>query len=238
MRVLLLMIPMSVFMAKNFGLDIVVGASDKPLGEKISVPSQGISTQKDWLPIAAPIPLPNANPAPSLTPVSPVNPADPVHLSLPAAETSGNSGTPDNADDVLLPAPPATPRGNINLTRAGTQTRTALSGGTVQIRPYLFTYNTAAMVIKLYEADGSEVRFSGKPLLQWRRDDDMDASGVHFRGVRDASSMIITAGDPSPRTGLVYTFTITPGQKIRATMSGRPVSGTAFLRIDGPAGMF
>ncbi len=240
MRVIWILIPFFLGTHGTSGVSVKVGKASDGFVEQISTPATSVSTEVEWIPLKPPltVPTPIANPTPAI--LVPINPALPgAHLGNQPIEILGLPGTPNLPEEVLnaLPAAP-TPVGNINLTRAGTNTRTALIGGTVRIEPYLFTYNTASMIVRLYEADGTEVLFSGKPLLQWRRTDDMDASGVHFRGVRDASSMVITAGDPSPRTGLSYSFTITASQKIRASMSGNPVAGRAYLRVNGPAGMF
>ncbi|MBW7875006.1 MAG: hypothetical protein H3C47_03330 [Candidatus Cloacimonetes bacterium] len=221
-------------------VSVEVGKGSEGFVEVISTSSSVLSTEVIWIPVEPPQLLPAPAPNPTVTPLIPVHPAlSETHLVTEPGDRIGISGPPALAEDVLNGAfTPPTPLGDINLSRAGTQNRSALIAGTVQIRPYLFTYNTASIVVRLYEADGTEVLFGGRPLLQWRRNDDRDASGVHFKGVRDASSMVITAGDPSPRTGLSYSFTINASQKIRASMSGNPVAGTAYLRVSGPAGMF
>jgi len=219
---------------------VEVGKGSEGFVEVISTSSSVLSTEVIWIPVETPQLLPTPTPNPFLLPLTPAHPAlsDP-HLVTEPNDRIGVSGPPALPEDVLNGGfTPPTPLGDINLSRAGTQNRTALTAGTVQIRPYLFTYNSASIVVRLYEADGTEVLFAGRPLLQWRRNDDKDASGVYFKGVRDVSSMVITAGDPSPRTGLSYSFTINASQKIRASMSGNPVAGTAYLRVNGPAGMF
>lgn len=107
------------------------------------------------------------------------------------------------------------------LSGKGSKELVALADGEVSLEVYLYTYSPADIVVRLYDADGNEIRFDGQPLLSWRRVDGSSYAPVNFKGVVDSASMFEESpGDYSPTPGISYKVDLKKGQKIVLTTSG------------------
>jgi len=107
------------------------------------------------------------------------------------------------------------------LSGKGSKELVALDDGEVSLAVYLYTYERADIVVRLYDEEGNEILFNGQPLLTWRRVDDSSFAPVKFKGEPDMTSMYEQSpGNYSPTSGIDYKFTIGKGQKLVLTTGG------------------
>jgi hypothetical protein len=107
------------------------------------------------------------------------------------------------------------------LSGKGSKELVALDDGEVSLEVYLYTYEPADIVVRLYDEEGNEVLFNGQPLLTWRRADDSSFAPVKFKGESDMNSMYEESpGNYSPTRGIDYKFAIGKGQKLVLSTGG------------------
>lgn len=123
--------------------------------------------------------------------------------------------------------------GTIFIDRVGRGSRIAIADGTVTIEPYLPTGGQVWYIIKLFDAGGREIQYSGKSLLWWFRPDGKQNFPLYFKGVVDPGSVYLhdTQGNYNATRNLRYTFTIKKGQRVEASTKGDPMK-EAFMKID------
>lgn len=186
---------------------------------------------------SAPLALPAlsaAGSAPAAAPVSGVAQRLP-HLARPAlAVTSGPAGAPAALDAQLAPvtstaAGPLPVVSTLEGSEGGNFNVTA--DGTLVLEPCLRTWDGASMIVRLIDASGTEVRFDGKALLEWRRPDDKALAPLSFQGRAEPSSMQrVGAGDYTPRNDLRYSLPVQAGQRVVVELDGQP-EPDSFLRL-------
>ncbi len=121
----------------------------------------------------------------------------------------------------------------IRVNGVGSSEGVALGDGNVSIGILLKTYNPAFMEVRVYDPDGTEVTFSGKPLLSWRRPNDSADAPVEFQGAADDDSMRkVGPNDYSPRDGLSYDFFLKKGQRIVIKTGGNALK-ESFIKVSG-----
>jgi hypothetical protein len=123
----------------------------------------------------------------------------------------------------------------IFIERMGRGSRIAVSDGVVTIEPYLPTGGKVWYVIKLFDAGGGEIQFSGKPLLWWFRPDGKQNFPLYYKGVVKPDSVYLhdTQGNYNATRNLKYTFDIKKGQRIEASTKGDPMKD-AYMKVSSP----
>ena len=123
--------------------------------------------------------------------------------------------------------------GGIRVSGAGSAKIIARDDGEVVISSLLKTYDEAFQEIRLFDPDGVEVTFDGRPLFSWQRPDDKAFAPVEFKGQRDKGSMErVKGGDYSPREGLKYRFFLKRGQRLELRTGGKALSDSV-LEVRG-----
>jgi len=123
--------------------------------------------------------------------------------------------------------------GGQSLTGKGEKELVAVADGEVSLEVYLFTYRNAEIIVRLYDEEGDEIRFSGQSLLEWSRVNDFSYAPVKYKGVTDSSSMYEeTSGNYSPVRGISYKLDIKKGQKLVLSISGG-AEDSSYVRTSG-----
>lgn len=166
------------------------------------------------------------------------------HLAQPA--NSLNGGSPTAPLSQVLPSPPppsssspSTPPSGSNskltLNGGGSKSKIISADGNLKIRPFLSAAGSGQMVVTLFHANGQEIRFSGRSLLEWNRSNDTSNSPLYFQGSKKSESMFLQnpPNDWSAKSGLVYSINVSQGQKVQIKTSGSGISGSR-LELEGP----
>lgn len=126
----------------------------------------------------------------------------------------------------------------ISLVGAGSGSTTASADGTVDLRIEMHQDEPqcdapgappTVMEIHLFNADGTEVLYNGKPLVIWSRQGSVEYHPAYFQGNEDSNSMIVdrVGGNGKKdwganRNGVTYQIPLKAGQRIEYVVSGNP----------------
>jgi len=136
-----------------------------------------------------------------------VSPPVTVPPTPPSSQPSAPSSPPSSDDSIPGDGP-------VMLAGSGRESRVAKSSGRVSIEALATSGNQkpSSLMIRLFDANGTEVQFQGKPLLTWERKNDSGYFPAWFKGVEDKTSMHYT--DNWSADNKSYSFDIKQNQKI------------------------
>jgi len=205
---------------------LAVGRPGEVLRSTVAAPNLATTTSAGaWLPTTGPSSLPQqATPA-----VGPVVPPSAVGTLYPHVTEPPGAAAPTVPPAALDFVVGGSGQGvATTVIGAGGGQWVAGADGVVGIEPCLRTRAGARLVVRLYEADGTEVTFDGRPYMDWDRPDDVTRALLVVRGVPDERSMIREGqGDWSPQPGLRYQVAVRQGQRLTVQVTGEPESDSS-----------
>jgi len=213
-------------------VSVEIGPAGQSIRQRVEAPNlnNGKAPSQNWNDVAAPMTLEESmSPPPAAAVFTDIKARSP-HLFGPALNNPRPASTASLMNAVLNAED-----GQLDIDGGGTGIRVAKKDGSVEISPFLYTYNQAKYVIRLFDASGAEILFNSKPLFHWFRPDDKSNFPVYFKGAADTGSMTRNGpGDFSPKQGLKYNFDIKKDQRIEIETQGKPES-RSYIKVKSDA---